>query len=191
MNNVVIIKEKRKTISIKVNNDLSIVVKCPINVSNERAMVFVNKKHDWINKKIKEFSLKNAKYATILNKNQSLILGKFVPYVKNSVYNRLAVDYLTQKTQELSKILNLKYNLLSFKHYKSRWGCCDAKKNIVLNYKLYMLDEYTIKCVIVHELLHTLYLNHGKTFKKSLENIIGNTSIYKERLKEVGFLLKI
>ena len=191
MNKLTIIKEKRKTISIKVNNDASIIVKCPITVSNERAMAFVDKKREWINKKIKEFSLKNAKYSLVIDKKQSLVLGKFVPYIKNSQFDRLAVEYLTQKTQELSKILNLKYNVLSFKHYKSRWGCCDAKKNIVLNYKLYMLDEYTIKCVIVHELLHTLYLNHGKTFKKSLENIIGNPSIYKKRLKEVGFLLKI
>ena len=105
-----------------------------------------------------------------MQKEQSLVLGNLVPYIKKSEFERLAVSYLTQKSKEISQILGLQYNFLSFKNYKSRWGCCDAKKNVILNYKLYMLDEFTIKCVIVHELLHTLYLNHGKNFKNSLKN---------------------
>ncbi|MBR5439642.1 MAG: M48 family metallopeptidase [Clostridia bacterium] len=190
MSNVKIVKQNRKTISITVLEDESILIKCPKRLSDREALNFLNKKQHWISSKIEQIRLKNSKFLTILNKTQSLVLGKFVSYVNKTQFDRLAVNYLTQKTQEISQFLGLKYNSLSFKHYRSRWGCCDIKKNIILNYKLYMLDEYTIKCVIIHELLHTLYLNHGQAFKIELKKLIGNPTIYKNRLKEVGFLLK-
>lgn len=191
MFNVKIIKQNRKTISITVESSGVVSVKCPKNLSEKTAFKFLKQKENWILKKLNENNLKQIKYSAVLNKKNSLVLGKLVPYIKKGEYERLSSEYLTQKTKEISQILGLKYNSLSFKNYKSRWGCCDAKKNVILNYKLYMLDEYTIKCVIVHELLHTLYLNHGTAFKNALKNVVGNTSIYKSRLNEVGFLLKI
>ena len=190
MNNLKIVKQNRKTISITVLENESVLIKCPKRLSDREALKFFNKKQRWISSKIEQIRLKNSKFITVINKTQSLILGKLVSYVNKSEFEMLAEDYLTKKTQEISQILGLKYNSISFKHYKSRWGCCDIKKNIILNYKLYMLDEYTIKCVIIHELLHTLYLNHGQAFKIELKKLIGNPAIYKSRLKEVGFLLK-
>lgn len=191
MFDIKIIKENRKTISIKVLNDASVLVKCPKTVSNDRAMDFVNKKQRWILKNIEQIRFKNSKYNAVIKGEQSLVLGALVPYIDKREFERKAKEYLSLKTKEISQILGLNYNNLSFKNYKSRWGCCDAKKNVTLNYKLYMLDESTIKYVIVHELLHTIYLNHGKNFKTSIKNVLGSVTIYKNRLKEVGFLLRI
>lgn len=191
MFDIKIIKENRKTISIKVLNDASVLVKCPKTVSNDRAMDFVNQKQRWILKNIEQIRLKNSKYNAVIKGEQSLVLGALVPYIEKREFERKAKEYLSLKTKEISQILGLNYNNLSFKNYKSRWGCCDAKKNVTLNYKLYMLDESTIKYVIVHELLHTIYLNHGKNFKYSIKNVLGSVTIYKNRLKEVGFLLRI
>ncbi len=191
INNLQIIKQNRKTISIKVNFDETVTVKCPKILTEKTVLDFINKKEQWILKNLTQIRAKKQKYDLVISKKQSLTLNRLVPFIKKSNFEREASVYLSQKTQELSQILGLNYSSLSFKNYKSRWGCCNSKKEIILNYKLYMLDENTIKYVIIHELLHTIYLNHGKDFKNNLKRLVGNVNLYKNRLKEVGFLLNI
>ena len=173
ISNLKIIKQDRKTISIKVNIDESVTVKCPKKLSENSVLNFVNKKEQWILKNLAQIKSKKQKYDLVINKKQSLVLGLLVPFIKKSEFEKEARAYLTQKTHEISQILGLNYSSLSFKNYNSRWGCCNAKKQIILNYKLYMLDENTIKYVIIHELLHTIYLNHGREFKNNLKRLVG------------------
>lgn len=60
---------------------------------------------------------------------------------------------------------------LSFRLYKSRWGCCSREKIITLNSRLVQLPSHLIDYVIDHELAHCTHLNHGKKFYGLLEEI--------------------
>ncbi len=56
------------------------------------------------------------------------------------------------------------YNSVSVRELKSRWGSCDQKQHIVLNFYLMQLPWDYIDYVLVHELAHTEHLNHGPEF---------------------------
>ena len=64
-------------------------------------------------------------------------------------------------------------------------------KNITLNKKLIMLDKSIIDFVIIHELCHTIYMNHKKDFHLLLKKYIIDEKPYKQALKNYAFLLKL
>jgi predicted metal-dependent hydrolase len=75
-----------------------------------------------------------------------------------------ATAYLTRRLLELSEQCQLPYKSISFRKQKTRWGSCSAHKAISLNLKLIFLSPDLIDYVIIHELAHTKYLDHGKRF---------------------------
>lgn len=72
--------------------------------------------------------------------------------------------FLPQLLQKLSQTCQLSYKQLSFRNQKTLWGSCSAKNNISLNAKLMFLPEDMVQYVLIHELCHTVHLNHSKRF---------------------------
>lgn len=69
-------------------------------------------------------------------------------------------EWLTQLTQETG----LSYQGYSVKGQRSRWGSCSNQGNINLNYKLLLLPPAWARYTMIHELCHTVELNHSKRF---------------------------
>jgi predicted metal-dependent hydrolase len=87
-----------------------------------------------------------------------------------------AIEFLTERTQTFVHHTKLTINQLSIRGQKTRWGSCSSHKNIVLNYKLIFLPEEFVDYVIIHELCHTVHLNHSKSFWKLVESFFPNYS---------------
>lgn len=79
------------------------------------------------------------------------------------------------------------YNRVSIKNNRSNWGSCSIRKNINLNMHLVNLPPDLCRYVILHELSHLVYQNHGKDFHSLLDRacrqIIGKTE--RELAKEI------
>jgi predicted metal-dependent hydrolase len=56
------------------------------------------------------------------------------------------------------------YNRVSIKRQSSRWASCSKKHNLNFNLLLAAAPVDVIDYVIVHELAHTVELNHSKRF---------------------------
>jgi len=52
---------------------------------------------------------------------------------------------------------------------KSRWGSCSSKGVISLNSKLLFLPFRLSESVMLHELCHTVHLNHSRSFRQLLD----------------------
>ena len=65
------------------------------------------------------------------------------------------------------------YNRLFLKNNVSNWGSCSTKRNINLNVNLVNLPEHLIRYVILHELCHLVYMNHGTRFHALLDSVCG------------------
>lgn len=50
------------------------------------------------------------------------------------------------------------------KSQRTRWASCSAKKNLSLNTKLLFLPPELVRYVIIHELCHTIHMNHSPEF---------------------------
>lgn len=66
--------------------------------------------------------------------------------------------------RELSGELDLPYGGASIRAQKTRWGSCSVKRNISLNRNLLFVDPPAVRYLLVHELCHTLHMNHSRRF---------------------------
>ena len=56
------------------------------------------------------------------------------------------------------------FNKLTIRSQKTRWGSCSINKNISLNSKLLFMPIDVAKYVMIHELCHTIEMNHSSDF---------------------------
>jgi len=71
---------------------------------------------------------------------------------------------LPESLSQLSKLTLLGYTQVSVRNQKSRWGSCTSKKSINLNFKLVLMPKELMEYVLIHELAHTVHMNHSKDF---------------------------
>jgi len=95
-----------------------------------------------------------------------------------------AKQYLPDKVKELAEKFGFKFNKLTLKNIKSRWGSCSRKNNINLCIHLMRLPDHLIDYVILHELVHTVHHNHSARFWKMLNDITGGAKVLDKEFKE-------
>lgn len=84
---------------------------------------------------------------------------------------RRAVQHLPIWLEKLSQQTELHYSHVSIRNTTTRWGSCSAKKSISLNCKLLFLPPTLVEHVLLHELCHTIHLNHSKRFWALLKKL--------------------
>ncbi|MCL2848348.1 MAG: M48 family metallopeptidase [Firmicutes bacterium] len=114
---------------------------------------------------------------------------KFAKALKR-FFVKLALEKLTQRATYLAGILQANITNISLSNASTRWGSCDAKKNIRLNWRLILLPQYLQDYVIIHELCHSFYLNHSPVFWNLVAHYIPNYKSLKSELKEYSLLIK-
>lgn len=81
------------------------------------------------------------------------------------------------------KILNEHIEHLSIKPMKTRWGSCNYnKKYINLNVELIKRSVFEIEYVVLHELAHLKYPNHGRSFYNYVESYMSNYKLVEKML---------
>ena len=101
---------------------------------------------------------------------------------------------LPQKTLAFAKKFKLQVSDVKINKSVSRWGSCSRKKNINFSLFLMLLPEKYIDYVVLHELAHTVELNHSEKFWKLLSEFCGEdarklSKEVKENTPEVYSLL--
>ncbi|MDP3436778.1 MAG: SprT family zinc-dependent metalloprotease [Bacteroidales bacterium] len=96
-----------------------------------------------------------------------------------------AKEYLPSRLETLARQHGFIYNKLFLKNNTSNWGSCSSKSNINLNIHLMRLPYELCDYIILHELCHLKYRNHGEKFHKLVNELCGGNEreITKELLK--------
>jgi len=79
-------------------------------------------------------------------------------------YKIHASDYILPRLETWAKTMNLYPVRVTFRRARTRWGSCSSLNTLSLNTHLMMLPDELIDYIIVHELAHIRYKNHGKDF---------------------------
>lgn len=75
------------------------------------------------------------------------------------------------------------FRSMRVKRMKSRWGSCDQSGNIVLNSFLVQLPWELIDYVMLHELTHTVALNHGDAFWRRFETALPDARLRRKAMR--------
>ena len=77
---------------------------------------------------------------------------------------RQAHTHLLPQLQAVSRQTGLRYARVSVRRQKTRWGSCSRVGAVSLNARLLFLPPPLVAYVLVHELCHTVELNHATAF---------------------------
>lgn len=210
-----IIRSRRKTISIYLNNFGEIIVKCPNKCSLKFIENFVQEKAEWIKKQKFKVDIKNKKIIEYKKNNKVLLFGNSYEiidnknhykigdyYIKHSKANNkekiiknfiisLANDYIINKTKQIAQQLGVDYNDIKIISARKKWGSCNNLKQLKFNFRLVMLPNYLIDYVICHELCHLIELNHSKQFWNLLKKLGYEKNKVKTAFSEYNFVLEL
>jgi len=111
---------------------------------------------------------------------------------KENIWQLLLQKWLQKKAQAflptllsaLSLEVQLPFNKLSIRKQRTRWGSCSSHKNINLNYQILFLPMNLAKHILLHELCHTVHMNHSKAFWTLLKEHDPNSTQHERQLKE-------
>ncbi len=211
-------RSNRKTLSLTVLKDGNVVVKAPIRMRDEIINRFVEDKQDWIREKLfivnqtiskfddvvhyQKFLLYGNKYGLLLsdvkrietNDKFQIVVPQKTEHDKllktlKTWYKKVAKQVLGDRLAFVENKIKLKSNLFKIGDSKGRWGACNSKGVISLNWRVIMLPPQIIDYVIVHELCHLVEMNHSKNFWKLVETFLPNAPALKNAIKEYSFLL--
>ncbi len=104
----------------------------------------------------------------------------------NKWMRRAARRHLLEMTDGLSARHKLPYNKLSIRDQGTRWGSCSTKKNINLSWRLALAPAAVAEYVIVHELAHTVNMDHSSNFWGLVEKCMPDYRTHRHWLKRKG-----
>ena len=130
-----------------------------------KALAYLNSKMEWIVNARKRLEQRRAVTP------QGLSPEQMTEHVE-SLRQRARLD-LPQRIERLAGLMGLKYNRLTIRVARSRWGSCSGQNNISLSLFLMEIPEYLRDFVIIHELCHTIHHNHSVEFHTLVNHFVG------------------
>lgn len=108
-------------------------------------------------------------------------LGKYL--------QKKAKNHFEVRTDEISRQMGTNYNRITIRGQKSRWGSCSRNKNLNFNWRLILTSPRIVDFIIIHELAHTVHMNHSKSFYKIVEAHCPNHKKLNKALGEQSFII--
>ena len=79
-------------------------------------------------------------------------------------YRRHATSNFTERIGVYARLYGLAAPRLFLSGAQTRWGSCNVKREVRLNWRLIQAPQPTIDYVVAHELAHLVEMNHSRRF---------------------------
>lgn len=202
-----ILRSNRRSLSIQILPDASIVVNAPMRMSERDINLFIEKHQEWIEKRIAQVASKKVAKREYQDGEEFLYLGKayslkvgdypaiamqgdFILFPKVALfriqkeltnwYIKHAQSVIKEQLDICAKEMKTSYGALTFSDTRSKWGSCTHDNNLQFSWRLIMSPLLVIRYVIIHELAHTREKNHSRSFWDEVKQY--NPS-YKQQIK--------
>ncbi len=210
-------RESRRTLSIHVNADGSVLVCAPKALPLEAIKKFVAEKRVWIRKHVESIRVRLANFKPhtftegdvflyLGAENRLVFKGRSVAIVDNELhvpkgspkftkkriedfYKKEAREYFISMLAEIEPQMRTRATRLWLSGAKRRWGSCNNTNGLNINWRLIMAPPAVIRSVIVHELAHTIRKDHSKAFWKIVRHHCPSYSRQKKWLRDFELFL--
>lgn len=174
-----IIRSSRRTLSLEIKADGTILVRAPLRLSEARIRKFVEEKQEWILKNLEKIQKRDE---------QKEQVARLSAIERQHLQNKACV-VIPKRVAYFAEKIGVTYGKITLRQQKTRWGSCAANGNLNFNWLLILAPPGVLDYVVVHELCHRREMNHSQAFWKEVEAILPD---YRERqkwLKDNGWRL--
>lgn len=162
MENIKIIKSKRRTISLQ--------------TTNAQIQEFLNQKSDWINKHLQ----------AVKERQQQMLQVKKLTMEEIRELADLALEVIPKRVAYFAEIVGVTYGRITIRNQKSKWGSCSSKGNLNFNCLLMLMPNEVQDYIVVHELCHRKEMNHSPKFWAEVRKVLPDYENQKSWLKGHG-----
>ncbi|MCR5040534.1 MAG: M48 family metallopeptidase [Clostridia bacterium] len=170
-----IIREKRRSFELRVT-DGTPVLRVPKKTTDAEAEEFLRKHRRWIENRISSYE----KQKEIEASAEPLTVEEL-----REIAGKAAV-YIPERVGYFAGVMGLKYGRITIRRQKTKWGSCSSKGNLNFNCLLMLAPPEVIDSIVVHELCHLRYLDHGSGFRSMVLKYCPDYDDTEKWLKENG-----
>jgi predicted metal-dependent hydrolase len=133
--------------------------------------------------------------AVTLQGNQLLIRSpqianpEFVARKVLQWYAQQALPDFKRRVELIAAQMGEKVASVALSNAKSRWGSCNSRKQIRLNWRLIQAPPHIIQYVICHEMAHLREMNHSAKFYAVQASLFPNHVLAEKELKSLSAIL--
>lgn len=102
-------------------------------------------------------------------------------------YKKVASKYIDPIFDEVCFKTKLYPKNITYRYAKRRWGSCNYKNDISINYMLLQFPKKVIEYVVLHELCHIEEKNHSKRFYNLVSLYMDDYKVQENLLKNKKF----
>lgn len=169
MREYTLIRSDRRTLSLSVSRELTVVVRAPYRVPKAEIDRFVAEHETWIAAHMEK------------RRQHALEYPEPTPEEEQMLRER-AKQELPEKVAHYAAIMGVKPAGMTITGARTRYGSCSGKNRLSFTWRLMRCPDEAIDSVVVHELAHIIHKNHGPQFYALVLSVLPD---YYERKKKL------
>ena len=175
MEQIQIIRSRRKTICLQITPEGGILVRAPMGMPQRNISAFLREKSGWIQTHQEKLRVQRelAQQDALTRED----LKRLAWQAKAAIPPR--VKYFAGQ-------MGVDYGRITVRCQTSRWGSCSAKGNLNFNWRLILAPEKCLEYVVIHELCHRREFNHSARFWDLVQRQMRDYQVWKDYLKKNG-----
>ncbi len=170
-----LIRSSRKTVSLEIRPDGSVLVRSPRRLSDRAIREFVASKENWLREKLKKYESRP-------------VLPRLTAQ-ELEILKKQAGEELPQRVARWAPLVGVSYGRVTIRAQSSRWGSCSKAGNLNFNCLLMLATPEVRDYVVIHELCHRKQMNHSPSFWAEVERVCPDYRVHRQWLKDKGSAL--
>ncbi|MBO5248618.1 MAG: M48 family metallopeptidase [Clostridia bacterium] len=166
----VLIRSKRRTVSLEVKPDLRVILRAPVGMPKGEIEKFLAQHQQWLSEALERTEQRKIRDDALQLREEEL--------------RTQAQRYLPQRTAHWAGIMGVCPAGVRITSAKTRFGSCSGSNRICYSWRLMAYPNEAIDYVIVHELAHILQKNHSPRFYAVVQRFLPDWKARRALLKK-------
>ncbi len=161
-----LIRSARKTISLEVKGDGTVVVRAPQRLPKREIERFLKSHETWLEQAKARVRAREAAHPEPDEAGREALIAR-------------AKELLPKRVAYFAALMGVQPTGLRVTGARTRFGSCSAKNSLCFSWRLMQYPAAAIDYVVVHELAHIVHKNHGPAFYALVASVLPD---YKARI---------
>lgn len=154
-----VIRSRRRTVSLEIQRDLSVLIRAPLGMPEEEIRRFLERHRDWLARHLEEARARQERHPEPSPEQAEALI-------------RRAKEILPGKVAHYAAEMGLYPTGITITGAKTRFGSCSPKNRLCFSWRLMDYPEEAIDYVVVHELAHIRHKDHGPQFHALVASVL-------------------